>query len=132
MTYYLTFILILLQELTPNRVTLIGAFFLYLGVIILAFYDLTFTKILPDWLYFLFSVSIFLGQTFDAIDGKHARNTKRGSPLGQLMDHGCDAITNSCISIYIAQSFIMGTSISSLVMLQCVVHVIIRYNSLIN
>lgn len=91
---------------------------------------MTFTKILPDWIYILFSISIFLGQTFDAIDGKHARNTKRGSPLGQLMDHGCDSITNSCISIYIAQSFIMGSSVSSLVMLQCVVHV--RYTNYYN
>lgn len=74
-------------------------------------------------MYILFSLCIFLGQTFDAIDGKHARNTKRQGPLGQLMDHGCDAITNSCIAIYIAQSFSLGNSISSIVMLQSVVHV---------
>ena len=28
--------------------------------------------------------------TLDALDGKHARNTKNGSPLGELFDHGCD------------------------------------------
>ena len=27
------------------------------------------------------------------MDGKHARNTKQSSPLGLLMDHGCDALT---------------------------------------
>lgn len=96
---------------------------MYLGVIILCLFDITLTKPLPLWMYILFSLCIFLGQTFDAIDGKHARNTKRGSPLGQLMDHGCDAITNSCIGIYIAQSFTLGTSVSSLVLLQSVVHV---------
>ena len=27
------------------------------------------------------------------MDGKHARNTKNSSPLGLLVDHGCDALT---------------------------------------
>ena len=36
---------------------------------------------------------MFVNQTLDAMDGKHARNTKRASPLGQLMDHGCDAVS---------------------------------------
>ena len=30
--------------------------------------------------------------TLDALDGKHARNTKNGSPLGELFDHGCDNV----------------------------------------
>jgi ethanolaminephosphotransferase len=28
--------------------------------------------------------------TLDCLDGKHARNTKNSSPLGELFDHGCD------------------------------------------
>lgn len=27
------------------------------------------------------------------MDGKHARNTGNSSPLGLLVDHGCDALT---------------------------------------
>jgi phosphatidylglycerophosphate synthase len=34
----------------------------------------------------------FFYQTMDAIDGKQARRTNTSSPLGQLFDHGCDAI----------------------------------------
>ena len=30
--------------------------------------------------------------TLDSLDGKHARNTKNGSPLGELFDHGCDNV----------------------------------------
>ncbi|KAF9598620.1 hypothetical protein IFM89_028289 [Coptis chinensis] len=30
--------------------------------------------------------------TFDAVDGKQARRTNSSSPLGELFDHGCDAI----------------------------------------
>ena len=74
-------------------------------------------------MYTLFGLSIFLGQTFDAIDGKHARNTKRFSPLGQLMDHGCDAITNSCVAVYIAQACQLGVSRINIILLQGIVHV---------
>lgn len=28
----------------------------------------------------------------DCIDGKQARRTRSSSPLGQLFDHGCDAL----------------------------------------
>ena len=35
----------------------------------------------------------FLYYIFDLCDGKHARNTGNSSPLGLLMDHGCDAVT---------------------------------------
>ncbi|CAN1217453.1 Choline/ethanolaminephosphotransferase 1 [Linum perenne] len=34
----------------------------------------------------------FLYQTFDAVDGKQARRTNSSSPLGELFDHGCDAL----------------------------------------
>jgi phosphatidylglycerophosphate synthase len=36
--------------------------------------------------------SLFIYQTLDAIDGKQARRTKQSSPLGQLFDHGNDAL----------------------------------------
>ncbi|RVX06176.1 Choline/ethanolaminephosphotransferase 1 [Vitis vinifera] len=29
---------------------------------------------------------------FDAVDGKQARRTNSSSPLGELFDHGCDAL----------------------------------------
>ena len=110
-------------DLTPNKVTCLGGVALYSGVLLLAYYDLTFTKRIPDWAYVYFGICVFMGQTLDAIDGKHARNTKRFSPLGQLMDHGCDALTNSCHSIFIAQSFFFGNSFTSLILLQGFVHV---------
>lgn len=102
---------------------MLGAISLYAGVVPIFFYDLTMTKELPWWVYLGFFVSIFLYQTFDAIDGKHARNTKRSSPLGQLMDHGCDAITNSCITIFLGQAYLLGTAKSSLIILQAFIHV---------
>lgn len=95
------------------------------------YYGLTLTERLPDWVYLYFGLCVFLGQTFDAIDGKHARNTKRGSPLGQLMDHGCDALTNSCHSLFLGASWMMGRSPHTILIIQVFVHVRISFISLI-
>ncbi|EAA17579.1 LipB protein, putative [Plasmodium yoelii yoelii] len=43
----------------------------------------------------------FFQITFDSIDGKQARRTNTSSALGQLFDHGCDAIT-SCLFVVVA------------------------------
>lgn len=37
-------------------------------------------------------ISIIVYTNLDCIDGKQARRTKSSSPLGQLFDHGCDAL----------------------------------------
>ncbi len=46
--------------------------------------------------------SIFFYQTFDAMDGKHARATGAAGPLGQLFDHGIDAMAVSPATLLIA------------------------------
>lgn len=48
---------------------------------------------IPSWVSILSGVLYFTYHIFDLLDGKHARNTKNSSPLGLLMDHGCDALT---------------------------------------
>ena len=47
----------------------------------------------PGWVNIVCGVTLFLYQTLDAIDGKQARRTKSSSALGQLFDHGCDAMS---------------------------------------
>jgi ethanolaminephosphotransferase len=37
-------------------------------------------------------IAAFLYIHFDALDGKQARRTGSSSPLGQLVDHGCDCM----------------------------------------
>ena len=51
----------------------------------------------PSWMYAVSAVLMFAYQTADGIDGKQARRTKSGSPLGEVVDHGCDAI---CTCVY--------------------------------
>lgn len=49
----------------------------------------------PRWLYFTFAVGLFVYQSLDAIDGKQARRTGTSGPLGELFDHGCDALNTT-------------------------------------
>jgi phosphatidylglycerophosphate synthase len=50
-------------------------------------------KEVPAWVNILCGVNLFIYQTMDAMDGKQARRTKSSSALGQLFDHGCDAVS---------------------------------------
>ena len=90
---------------------------------IIYIFDFSLKKEIPYFVYVLFAFFVFLGQTFDAIDGKHARKTNRSSPLGQLMDHGCDALSNSFVTIMLSQTFLFGGSIYTII-LQSIVQVI--------
>ena len=47
----------------------------------------------PSWTYILCAVGFFTYQSLDAVDGKQARRTNSSSQLGELFDHGCDAIS---------------------------------------
>ena len=101
-------------------VTVLGLISQFLGVVIICFYDFSLTLPLPSLIYISFAIFVFLGQTFDAIDGKHARNTNRCSPLGQLMDHGCDAFTSCFINIMVSQTFSFGGGFYSFFMMTTV------------
>ncbi len=80
-------------------VTLLGLIIMASSVVLIYSQDNKFEKICSDFTYIYLLISFFLYQTLDAIDGKHARNTGRSSPLGMLMDHGCDSLVNSFILV---------------------------------
>jgi phosphatidylglycerophosphate synthase len=52
-------------------------------------------------------------QTFDALDGKQARRTGTSSPLGELFDHGCDAMTTFFLGVVAMASWRTGDSVHS-------------------
>lgn len=43
------------------------------------------------------AVGLFVYQSLDAVDGKQARRTNSASPLGELVDHGCDSVSIVCM-----------------------------------
>ena len=89
--------------MAPNLVTLIGTLILLSSLVLCLSFDLTFSQELPGWVYIYAGISVFLYQTFDAMDGKQARRTNSSSALGQLFDHGCDAFAATSLVILGAQ-----------------------------
>lgn len=78
--------------MAPNLVTMLGTVIMMSTTVVQLYYTPHFSEICPPWVYILSALGLFLYQTMDALDGKQARRTGASSPLGQLFDHGCDAI----------------------------------------
>jgi ethanolaminephosphotransferase len=75
-------------------------------------YDPTMTQQVPTWIYIYLSIAIFLYQLLDALDGKQARRTGTSSPLGELFDHGWDAITWVFMAILYCHLLSLGGTFS--------------------
>eukprot|EP01083_Nonionella_stella_P012496 35462_1 len=79
-------------SIAPNVITFTGTIQYTISSLIFASYCTDLEKSVEPWVYYMLAASLFIYQTLDAIDGKHARRTKQSSPLGQLFDHGNDAL----------------------------------------
>lgn len=84
----------------PNALTLIGFLLLVLEYVVLTWYDCNFYASsdnypqytpIPNWVWLLCTLCMFLAHTLDGTDGKQARRTGSSSPLGELFDHGLDS-----------------------------------------
>jgi len=62
----------------------------------------------PRYIYVIHAICLFLYQTLDALDGKHARRTGNSSPLGELFDHGCDAVSTTMVVLTALSVFQLG------------------------
>lgn len=95
--------------LSPNAITTSG-----LLLVVLAFAAMIglcpgFVGTAPAWAYLFAIASLFAFQTLDAVDGKQARKTKSGSPLGAWMDHACDVVSVQLAMATVATSLGLGT-----------------------
>ena len=81
--------------ISPNMITFIGSFTYIFSVILLMRTSISFDVERPRFNYFICGLALLFYQTMDAIDGKQARRLGRSTPLGQLVDHGCDCITTT-------------------------------------
>lgn len=90
--------------LAPNLITLLGLFALLLSYVVAAVHLPEFAGTAPLWLYFSSAFAVFFYLHMDCLDGKQARRTKNSSPLGQLFDHGCDALAVHLVLMNVACS----------------------------
>ena len=77
----------------PNLLTAVGFFINIATIVPLLLMDTDLQGVAPSWLYLLSAVGFFVYQSLDAVDGKQARRTGSANQLGELFDHGCDAIS---------------------------------------
>ena len=86
----------------PNLVTLAGFFVLIASVLPLAVNVVWYGVDAPWWGWILFAIGTFMYQTLDALDGKQARRLGVGSSLGEMVDHGCDAVSTTIVQFAVA------------------------------
>ncbi|KAG9240163.1 sn-1,2-diacylglycerol cholinephosphotransferas-like protein [Calycina marina] len=94
--------------MAPNLITLTGFGFVILNLMTLLWYNPTLDQDCPPWVYASWAVGLFLYQTFDAVDGSQARRTRQSGPLGELFDHGVDAVNTSLECLIFAASQNLG------------------------
>ncbi|GMP83067.1 hypothetical protein CsSME_00037127 [Camellia sinensis var. sinensis] len=92
----------------PNMITLMGFMFLVISTLLSYIYSPRLDSIPPRWVLFAHGLLLFLYQTFDAVDGKQARRTSSSSPLGELFDHGCDALACAFASLAFGSTILSG------------------------
>ncbi|EPS64258.1 hypothetical protein M569_10522, partial [Genlisea aurea] len=92
----------------PNMITLMGFLFVVLSAILSYIYSPRLDSPPPRWVLFAHGLLLFLYQTFDAVDGKQARRTSSSSPLGELFDHGCDALACAFEALAIGNMLMCG------------------------
>ncbi|WJX65919.1 Cholinephosphotransferase 1 [Trifolium repens] len=94
----------------PNMITLMGFMMLLLSALLGYIYSPQLDSAPPRWVNFAHGLLLFLYQTFDAVDGKQARRTNSSSPLGELFDHGCDALACTFEALAFGSTSMCGRS----------------------
>ncbi|ETS61097.1 hypothetical protein PaG_05042 [Moesziomyces aphidis] len=68
-------------------------------------------RCLPPWVFYTWALCLFAYQSLDSIDGKQARRTGMAGPLGELFDHGCDAINTTLECVLCCAALNLGRSV---------------------
>ena len=94
--------------LAPNLVTFIGLLINTATGVLVFIYSPHVVEEAPWWILVSFAVGPFAYQALDAVDGKQARRTNSSSPLGELFDHGCDAVSSVLLILVLGCSMQLG------------------------
>ncbi|KAI8055282.1 CDP-alcohol phosphatidyltransferase-domain-containing protein [Syncephalis plumigaleata] len=90
--------------MAPNLITLLGFGCVVINMLLVLAYDRDLSGQCPNWVYYSAALGVWIYQSFDAIDGKQARRTGTSGPLGELFDHGCDALNTSVGAIIVSEA----------------------------
>lgn len=92
--------------IAPNLITVSGLVIVTIGLLALLWEDPNMTEQVSTWIYIYLAFSIWVYQTLDCLDGKQARRTGSSSVLGELFDHGCDAVV--CVFLAIIYCHVLS------------------------
>ena len=92
----------------PNLLTLVGLIHAVAAYVLLLVHSPGLDGAAPPWVYVACAACLFVYQTMDGMDGKQARRTNSGSPLGEVIDHGADAIAACVYGVFICDAFGVG------------------------
>ncbi|KAL3128626.1 putative ethanolaminephosphotransferase [Cryptosporidium hominis] len=106
--------------ISPNLLTIFGFLCSLIAMLLTMMTCPMLDSAIPLNLSLFISLLLFLYQTFDAADGKHARRLKISSPLGQLLDHGLDSYTTIFFSTIFCACCKMGWSYKFFIFLSIV------------
>ncbi|KAL9955806.1 hypothetical protein ACROYT_G037189 [Oculina patagonica] len=95
--------------LAPNTITISGLAINVVTSLILIWYCPQAKGEAPGWAFILNAIGLFVYQSLDAVDGKQARRTKSASPLGELVDHGCDSVSMVIMVLAVSVALELGT-----------------------
>ncbi|RKP00641.1 hypothetical protein CXG81DRAFT_758, partial [Caulochytrium protostelioides] len=98
------------MTMAPNLITLIGFCAVLIDVLLILIYTPDLATPAPAWVYVAFAAGLWIYSTFDNVDGKQARRTGTSSPLGELFDHGCDALNATAGGLVQAAGLGLGVS----------------------
>ena len=110
--FWEAFVLRMPMWLAPNLMTVIGLICMFMSYGVMLVYDSTFTQQIPMPVLCFAAFLQFLYQTLDACDGKQARRTNSASPLGMLVDHGCDSLACTVVVLTMSQAGALGPDIN--------------------
>ena len=92
------------DTMAPNMITLLGFIINIVASFIVLYNDPLLLGQAPRWSYILAGFALITYLNFDSADGKQARRLHASSPLGQLFDHGCDAVNEVFILLVLASA----------------------------
>lgn len=114
--YWNWFIKLFPLTIAPNTITLLGLCIVAFNVVTLLYYDPLYLTEKdgatgpPQWIYFTWAIGLFMYQSLDAVDGKQARRTGMAGPLGEMFDHGCDALNTTLEVVLASRALNLGRS----------------------
>uniref|UniRef100_UPI00358E0459 cholinephosphotransferase 1-like n=1 Tax=Myxine glutinosa TaxID=7769 RepID=UPI00358E0459 len=107
-------------HIAPNALTLLGLFANAVSTLGLIATCPGARETAPHWLYACCSLCLLVYQSLDALDGKQARRTGTASPLGELFDHGCDAVSTVFLAVGVCVAVRLGSHPALTLFLCCI------------